>query len=87
VLRFIEDPPVQYPKYKMHHMEIGQIFKTEDNKILMRVEICVTNRLVYPNTKFGVVNLQTGKFWEPTESTQNESVKLLSATMHIAEIV
>lgn len=33
-IRFIEQQPIPPPSKRMHHMKIGDVFKTEDGKVM-----------------------------------------------------
>jgi hypothetical protein len=78
----IVEEPLPADKMRISDTEVGDIFKTMDGKICMRVQLC--NDFTAPiNNQLAIVNLQTGRVWHPAAALMSEWIQLLKATMTI----
>jgi protein-arginine kinase activator protein McsA len=81
------------PKVRMNDMKVGDIFKTEEGKIMMRVSLVNTmfdhvGTSAYEISKrFTVINLQTGTIWQPINQIRNQVVFPQNAVVHISDKV
>ena len=85
-LEFIEDDEeIKRDALLMVDIDIGDVFKTHDNRIMMRIQSSHHVRDV-DASGFYLINLQTGNIWCPSKNNLNEKITMVKATIHIKEI-
>ena len=88
---FVEDP-IKTKVVRMNDMKVGDIFKTEDGKILMRISLnTMFHNVGAPayelSKRFTVLNLQTGTISQPIDQVRNQIVVPQNAVVHLSEKV
>ena len=87
MIKIIENIPLARNKIRIKDLQFGEVAKTRDGKVIMRVKSSNPGQQYQCESNFTVINLQTGTVWHPNQELLFQIITLVDATMHIAEYV
>lgn len=85
-LTFESVPPEPPKPLRIKNLQIGDVFMTKDNKVMMMVQMCDDPEDTEEVLRIYLLNLQTGKVWRPSPLKKEEVVYLVEAVVKVKEL-